>query len=81
MPFTKYSAKQKKLAAVAGDPKKIEAVDLKTLARKRMKKEQKKWTYGKGSYGSKTGRPSKAAKKDPKLKKAAMKKMMAARRK
>ena len=24
MPFQKYSAKQKKLAAVAGDPKKIE---------------------------------------------------------
>ncbi len=38
MPFTKYSPKQKKLAAVAGDPKKIEAVDLKTLAKKRMKK-------------------------------------------
>ena len=27
--------------------------------------------YGKGTYGSKVGRPSKAAKKDPKLKKAA----------
>lgn len=38
MPFQKYSAKQKKLAAVAGDPKKIEAVDLKTIAKKRMKK-------------------------------------------
>tara|TARA_R100001509_G_C4723515_1_gene167330 strand:+ start:111 stop:248 length:138 start_codon:yes stop_codon:yes gene_type:complete len=38
MPFTKYSAKQKKLAAVAGDPKKIEAVDLKTIAKKRMKR-------------------------------------------
>tara|TARA_R100001509_G_C4723515_1_gene167331 strand:+ start:235 stop:354 length:120 start_codon:yes stop_codon:yes gene_type:complete len=37
--------------------------------------------YGKGSYGSKVGRPSKAAKKDPKLKKAAMKKMMTAKRK
>ena len=37
--------------------------------------------YGKGTYGSKVGRPSKAAKKDPKLKKAAMKKMMAAKKK
>jgi len=37
--------------------------------------------YGKASYGSKVGRPSKTAKKDPILKKAAMKKMMAARRK
>ena len=41
MPFQKYSAKQKKLAAVAGDPKKIEAIDLKTLAKKRMKKREK----------------------------------------
>jgi len=40
-----------------------------------------KMPMGKGTYGSKVGRPSKAAKKDPKLKKAAMKKMMAARRK
>lgn len=31
--------------------------------------------YGKGTYGSKVGRPSKADKKDPKLKKIAMKKM------
>jgi|TARA_R100000951_G_scaffold21157_2_gene17579 hypothetical protein len=31
--------------------------------------------YGKGSYGSKVGRPSKKDKADPKLKKAAMKKM------
>ncbi|WP_341247572.1 hypothetical protein [Nereida ignava] len=38
MPFKKYSPKQKKLAAVAGDPKKIEAVDLKALAKKRMKR-------------------------------------------
>ncbi len=38
MPFQKYSAKQKKLAAVAGDPKKIEAVDLKTIGMKRMRK-------------------------------------------
>jgi hypothetical protein len=36
--------------------------------------------YGKGTYGSKVGRPSKADKKDPKLKKAAMKKMMAAKK-
>ena len=34
------NAKQK-LAAVAGDPKKIEAVDLKTIAKKRMKKRKK----------------------------------------
>lgn len=40
-----------------------------------------KMPMGKGTYGSKVGRPSKAAKKDPKLKKAAMKKMMAAKRK
>ena len=38
MPYEKYSPKQKKLAAVAGDPKKIEAVDLKKLAKKRMTK-------------------------------------------
>jgi len=31
--------------------------------------------YGKGTYGSKVGRPSKEDKKDPKLKKAAMQKM------
>lgn len=37
MPYSKYSAKQKKLAAVAGDRKKIEAADLKALAKKRMK--------------------------------------------
>ena len=41
MPFQKYSAKQKKLAAVAGNPKKIEAIDLKTIAKKRMKKGKK----------------------------------------
>ena len=40
-----------------------------------------KMPMGKGTYGSKVGRPSKAAKKDPKLKKAAMKKMMAAKKK
>ena len=32
---------------------------------------------GKGTYGSKVGRPPMAAKKDPKIKKAAMKKMSA----
>tara|TARA_R110001592_G_scaffold60504_4_gene184021 strand:+ start:427 stop:540 length:114 start_codon:yes stop_codon:yes gene_type:complete len=36
---------------------------------------------GKGSYGSKVGRPSKADKKDPALKKAAMKKMAGKKRK
>ena len=37
--------------------------------------------YGKGTYGSKVGSKSKETKKDPKLKKAAMKKMMAAKKK
>ena len=32
---------------------------------------------GKGTYGSKVGRPSMASKKDPKMKKAAMKKIAA----
>ena len=36
---------------------------------------------GKGSYGSKVGRPSKADKKDPVLKRAAMKKMSAKKKK
>jgi|TARA_R110002126_G_scaffold3225_6_gene18093 hypothetical protein len=31
MPYKKYSPKQKKLAAVAGNPKKITAADLKGL--------------------------------------------------
>jgi hypothetical protein len=36
---------------------------------------------GKGTYGSKVGRPSMAAKKDPKMKKAAMKKIAAKKKK
>jgi len=56
-------------------------------ARQQLKKQmaiylgEVKMPMGKGTYGSKVGRPSKAAKKDPKLKKAAMKKMMAAKKK
>ena len=38
-------------------------------------------TYGKGTYGNKVGRPSTADKKDPKMKKAAMKKMSAKKKK
>ena len=34
MPYGKYSPKQKKLAAVAGNPKKIEKDDLKALRKK-----------------------------------------------
>tara|TARA_R110000787_G_scaffold19663_2_gene58796 strand:- start:20 stop:139 length:120 start_codon:yes stop_codon:yes gene_type:complete len=37
--------------------------------------------YGKGTYGNKVGRPSTADKKDPKMKKAAMKKMSAKKKK
>ena len=40
MPYSKYSPKQKKLAAVAGDKKKITAADLKAL-RKKPKKNTK----------------------------------------
>lgn len=36
--------------------------------------------YGKGTYGSKVGRPSKKDKMDPSLKKAAMKRMAKKRR-
>jgi hypothetical protein len=36
--------------------------------------------YGKGTYGSKVGRPSKKDKMDPKLKKAAMMRMAKKRR-
>lgn len=36
---------------------------------------------GKGTYGNKVGRPSMAAKKDPKMKKAAMKKMASKKKK
>ena len=35
MPYSKYSPKQKKLAAVAGNKKKIEAADLKALRKKK----------------------------------------------
>ena len=37
MPFKKYSAKQKKLAAVAPPRKKITGADLKKLAKKKKK--------------------------------------------
>ena len=67
MPYKKYSPKQKKLAAVAGDPKKIEAVDLKSTCKETNQKESV-MPYGKGTYGSKVGRPSKADKMNPTLK-------------
>ena len=38
MPYSKYSPKQKKLAAVAGNPKKITAADLKAVLKKKKKK-------------------------------------------
>jgi len=38
MPYSKYSPKQKKLAEVAGDKKKITAADLKALRKKPNKK-------------------------------------------
>jgi len=38
MPYSKYSPKQKKLAAVAGNKKKITAADLKALRKKPKKK-------------------------------------------
>ena len=38
MPYSKYSPKQKKLAAVAGNPKKITAADLKAVRKKKKKK-------------------------------------------
>jgi len=41
MPFSKYSPKQKKLAALAGDKKKITAADLKKLGKKKKKKKGK----------------------------------------
>ena len=37
MPFSKYSPKQKKLAALAGDKTKITAADLKKLRKKKKK--------------------------------------------
>lgn len=38
MPYSKYSSKQKKLAAVAGNPKKITGADLKAVRKKKKKK-------------------------------------------
>jgi|TARA_B100000768_G_scaffold89989_1_gene84403 hypothetical protein len=42
MPYNKYSPKQKKLAAVAGNPKKITGADLKAVAKRKKKKKAKK---------------------------------------
>ena len=42
MPFSKYSPKQKKLAAVAPPRKKITGADLRALAKKKKKKGKKK---------------------------------------
>jgi|TARA_B100001057_G_scaffold473669_1_gene538421 hypothetical protein len=42
MPFSKYSPKQKKLAAVAPPRKKITGADLKALAKKKKKKGKKR---------------------------------------
>ena len=38
MPYNKYSPKQKKLAAVAGNKKKITGADLEALAKRKKKK-------------------------------------------
>jgi hypothetical protein len=38
MPYSKYSPKQKRLAAVAGDRKKITSADLKAVKKKTKKK-------------------------------------------
>ena len=38
MPYSKYSSKQKKLAAVAGNKKKITGADLKAVRKKKKKK-------------------------------------------
>jgi len=40
MPYSKYSPKQKKLAAVAGNPKKITDADLKAVRKKPKKKKK-----------------------------------------
>tara|TARA_R110002020_G_scaffold149191_3_gene325357 strand:+ start:65 stop:187 length:123 start_codon:yes stop_codon:yes gene_type:complete len=40
MPYSKYSPKQKKLAAVAGNKKKITGADLKALRKKSKKKKK-----------------------------------------
>lgn len=42
MPYSKYSPKQKKLAAVAGDKRKITGADLKAVAKRKKKKKAKK---------------------------------------
>ena len=42
MPYSKYSPKQKKLAAMAGDRKKITGADLKAVAKAKAKKKKKK---------------------------------------
>jgi len=41
MPYSKYSAKQKKLAAVAPPRKKITGADLKALKKRKKKKKKK----------------------------------------
>jgi hypothetical protein len=40
MPYSKYSPKQKKLAAVAGNPRKITGADLKAVRKKPKKKKK-----------------------------------------
>ena len=40
MPYSKYSPKQKGLAAMSGNPKKIEASDLKILHKVKSKKKK-----------------------------------------
>ena len=40
MPYSKYSPKQKKLAAVAGNPKKITGADLKAVRKKPKRKKK-----------------------------------------
>lgn len=42
MPYSKYTPKQKKLAAVAGDKKKITQADIITLKRRNMSIKKKK---------------------------------------
>ena len=42
MPYSKYSPKQKKLAAVAGDKKKITGADLKAVSKRKKEKKAKK---------------------------------------
>ena len=42
MPYSKYSPKQKKLAAVAGDKRKITGADLKAVSKRKNKKKKAK---------------------------------------